>query len=191
MFDFQKKKKTAVEVPVSRDTVSYEQIEESVKQFNKMCNSKLEDIWKIEDETNLVVALYCYIAGKCDYGSKTEILSAPERIFYICQTLESEINNGGFSQFYFNSSGDLAAETPDAFLEIGANRTSNIVRQANSLFENCLNRDRVQREEMLNKYITDEIEEKLNSLDNDFYKYEDDLAKLNLDYVIRNKKEFS
>jgi len=191
MFDFFKRKKTFKDVSVLNESVIKEQIEKSVEQYKQMCGSKLEDIWKFEDETDLVIALDNYIAGKCSYGSKTELLSSPERIFFICQTLEREINNGGFSQFYFNSSGNFAAETPDALSEIGANRTSEIVRQANSLFVKGLNKDRLQCEKMFNEFLTEETEEKLNSLDNDFYKYEDNLLKLNYDYVMKNKENFS
>jgi len=44
---------------------------------------------------------------------------------------------------------------------------------------------------MLNEFLTEETEKKLNSLDNDFYKYEDNLLKLNYDYVMKNKENFS
>jgi len=191
MFDFLKRKKTEKAELELKKTVEKEQIDKSVEQYKQMCGLKIEDIWKLEDETDLVIALDNYIADKCSYGSKIELLSSPERIFFICQTLEREINNGGFSQFYFNSSGNFAAETPNALLKIGAEKTSEIVRHANSLFTEGLNQDRFQRQNMLEQYLTEEIEEELDSLDSAFYKYEDNLAKLNYDYVMKNKGNFS
>src|SRR6185295_11604327 len=47
-------------------------------------------------------------------------LSNPERVFLCVWNLEAEVNNGGFSQFFDNSAGDYAAETPGALRTIGA-----------------------------------------------------------------------
>ena len=41
-------------------------------------------------------------------------LSPGERVFLYVWNLEAEVNNGGFEQFYLNSAGDNAIETPVA-----------------------------------------------------------------------------
>ena len=48
-------------------------------------------------------------------------LSKSEQAIYIIWNLEAEINNGGFNQYYFNSSGQFADLTPDALKLIKAN----------------------------------------------------------------------
>ena len=78
MFDFFKRKKTVQAVSVLNETINKEQIEKSAGQNKKACTSKLEDIWKLENETDLVIALDNYFADKCNSGRKAEILSSPE-----------------------------------------------------------------------------------------------------------------
>lgn len=48
-------------------------------------------------------------------GNNIEKLNEHERVFFITQTLEHEVNNGGFSQSFCNSSGDFSNELVDAF----------------------------------------------------------------------------
>lgn len=61
-------------------------------------------------------------------------LSRPERVFILVWELEAEVNNGGFSQFYFNSAADRARDTAAALRTIGAERTASIVDRANASF---------------------------------------------------------
>ena len=57
----------------------------------------------IEEKENFVVEMDKYIAEKCEYGDSMETLNVEQRILYITQALEMEVNNGGFSQYFFNS----------------------------------------------------------------------------------------
>jgi hypothetical protein len=61
-------------------------------------------------------------------------LSLPEKVFLCVWDLEGEIYNGGFGQYYYNSSGNHACDAVDALRAIGANQTAEIVRKANALF---------------------------------------------------------
>jgi hypothetical protein len=61
-------------------------------------------------------------------------LSPPEKVFVCVWDLEAQVNNGGFHQYYFNSSGDHALDTVDALAAIGAKYTAGLVKQANALF---------------------------------------------------------
>jgi hypothetical protein len=45
--------------------------------------------------------------------------SLPERQLFLVATLAGEVHNGGFHQFFWNSSGDAARETRDALAAIG------------------------------------------------------------------------
>ena len=53
-----------------------------------------------------------------------EQLSQAEQTFRLVWELEGEVNNGGFEQHFFNSSGDIARLAPDALREIGAAATA-------------------------------------------------------------------
>ena len=72
-----------------------------------------------------------YLNKISNYCENIEKLNKSQRILIIIENLEREINNGGFNQFYFNSSGDFANETVECLKIIGANKTSKIVEKAN------------------------------------------------------------
>lgn len=48
-----------------------------------------------------------WLGEKCEYGEKIEKLSEAEKVFYLNQILEREVNNGGLSQFFYNASGNF------------------------------------------------------------------------------------
>ncbi len=110
-------------------------------------------------------------------------LTDPEQVFICIWQLEAEVNNGGFSQYYSNSAGDLALEAPGALEAIGALHTANIVRSANDLFPGGPPRDRDAREELLERMPENAFE----ALDDRFYAYEDDLSLLLYEYVQLHK----
>ena len=61
-------------------------------------------------------------------------LTVPEQVFVAVWTLESDVNNGGFDQYYLNSSGDYAWFAPAALRAIGAEQTAAIAERANAAF---------------------------------------------------------
>lgn len=73
------------------------------------------------------------------------VLSKPERIFYVTQTLEMEVNNGGFSQFFYNSSGNFSNGLVAAFSAIFAPKTAKICAKAISAFGQEIPVDRDER----------------------------------------------
>ena len=148
----------------------------------------IEDIWKIEDEWTFVIEMSSYLANKCEYGDNMEKLNENQRVLYITQSLEGEVNNGGFSQFFFNSSGDFANEVVSAFEKIGATKTAEICKTAVSIYGESVPLDRDERESLL--IDNDEVDEILNDCDNAFFEYEDDLTALNYQFIINNKDSF-
>jgi hypothetical protein len=57
-------------------------------------------------------------------------LTEPERVFLRVWSLEGEVNNGGFAQYFENSAGDYAAGTPDALRSVGAADMAALIEQA-------------------------------------------------------------
>lgn len=151
----------------------------------------LAEIWTIPDANDLIIALNDYVAEKCEYGDRMDVLSAPERVFYIAQSLEMEVNNGGFSQFFYNSSGDFSGELVAALTEIGALKTAEICKKALAAYGRELPADRDERCDLLDELESDEIDELLEECDNAFYDYEDDLNALNHAYVLKHKSAFA
>ena len=115
-------------------------------------------------------------------------LSAAERVVVLVDCVEREVHNGGFHQFYFNSAGDCATETPAALRAIGACRVAAIVEQANALFPGGAPPvDRSERQRVL-----DEIDPGLHvfdHLDRAFHAYPDDILTLVYDFVVAHRDQ--
>ena len=147
----------------------------------------MEHIWNLTDKNDFVVAMTEHLDNKTQYGDDMSLLSEAERIFYITQTLEMEVNNGGFSQFFYNSSGNFAGELVAAFTAIGAHTTAAICQKAVDAFGCDIPVDRDAREELLDELELDDI---LGECDGAFYDYVDNLTELNYHFVIKNKESF-
>ncbi|WP_210465765.1 DMP19 family protein [Rufibacter roseolus] len=150
----------------------------------------LEQLLEAEDTNSSIIKLDDYICKLCSWGEKMDALSQPQKLFFFNQNLEREINNGGFNQFYYNSSGDFAHQTVESLNAIGADKTAEILKKANGQFPNqTVPKDRAERQE-----IVEQIEEEANvvweELDQQFFDYEDDLNSLNLEFVRKNKSFF-
>lgn len=151
----------------------------------------MENIWKLKDSNDFVAAMMEHLEQKTNYGENIAGLSKPERVFYITQTLEMEVNNGGFAQFFHNSSGAFSNELTAAFGEIGAQTTACICKKAIDALGQDIPVDREKREEMLDRIETDKIDEILDACDNAFYDYEDDLNTLNHAFCLKNRQFFN
>lgn len=84
----------------------------------------------------------------------------------------AEICNGGFTQFFDNTTGVLAPEAIEAFEAIGLPEVSSIIKEAVSLFSTPYLRDRDKRMEWLWNEPDEEaarIEKRLRDLDDRFY----------------------
>ena len=158
------------------------------------CNSQMEfnldKTLKIERRDMIVMEIDTYLNEKSEYGEKIEKLNSSQRTFLFVENLEREINNGGFNQFYFNSSGDFSQETLNALLEIGAEKTVKIVENANSEFDNGnVPKDRIERQNKL-ELIEEKAEENWEKCDTEFYEYQDDLTELLIAFILKNKADF-
>jgi hypothetical protein len=75
-----------------------------------------------------------------------EYLSPAARTIYRVGCFEGEVVNGGFSQFFSNSSGNWMMETVDALERIGARLSLGLLAEAATLFPNgVVPRDREER----------------------------------------------
>jgi len=120
-----------------------------------------------------------------------EQLTRPEQIFYGVWELEAEVNNGGFHQYFFNSSGDYAFAIVDALKEIGAHQAATIVHRAIRLFDGGLfSRDLAARQTQL-LALPENSNTKFNRVDEEFYQYPDNLTDLLYAYVRQHPSEIA
>lgn len=113
-------------------------------------------------------------------------LSEAERNFIYVDTLEGQVNNGGFEQFFFNSSGEYTYQVVAAYNAIGAIKTVKIIEEAIMLFPvQPVPKDTDERRDMMED-LDESIADKWDKLDNEFYKYEESIDELIIKYMKDN-----
>jgi hypothetical protein len=117
-------------------------------------------------------------------------LSAPERVFLVIWELESEVNNGGFHQCFYNSSGALAPHVVSALKTIDAPATADIVQRALNAMANTITSwsDDAHRQSGMNQ-LSSEIRQILEDLDQEYYACPEDLTPLLYKYVADHRIE--
>ena len=152
--------------------------------------STLDSLLSADDTNGSIIELDNFIGELCDYGDDYGKLTEPQKLFYFNQNLEREINNGGFNQYFCNSSGDNAHETILSLKAIGADKTANILQKAIDQFpDKKVPKDRDERTEIVEQ-IEELADEVWEELDQKFFTYEDDLNTLNIEFIRKNKDKF-
>jgi hypothetical protein len=104
-------------------------------------------------------------------------LAPKARVAFCIHGFESQVNNGGFHQFFFNSSGEYVRETLAALAAIGAPRTRDLLEQAAAVaFPSGYPSDARTHQDALADY--DGVADTLEQLDNQFFAYTEPLADL-------------
>ena len=78
---------------------------------------------------SLVAAVQEALDGKAARLGQ-QSLSDAERVVLAVEALEREVNNGGYGQFFINSSSGFAQAIVDSLLRIGCPKTANITKSA-------------------------------------------------------------
>jgi hypothetical protein len=124
--------------------------------------------------------------GKQDFAEQ----SIPQKVFSAIWAVESEVNNGGFSQYFQNSSSETAGFVADALDLIDAPRTAGICRRAVTVaFPNGL----PSSPDEISSAATDlapDVEEALSALDQEFFAYPHNLTDLLYAYVSAHPDDF-
>ncbi|AVI52193.1 hypothetical protein C5O00_13925 [Pukyongia salina] len=106
--------------------------------------------------------------------------------------LEAEVNNGGFNQFYFNSSGQYGEMAEIGFMTIGAEKFSKLIKRANKIYSE--NKDQLEEYDdgTMESFSESYIDNLFNDLETDFYKLFDieKIGELRIKYIRENKNEF-
>ena len=150
---------------------------------------EIDKLLTSENVNDSIIELNSYITKLCNYGENINVLNEQQKIFYLNQLFESEVNHGGFEYFFYNKSGNFTHEIIETLNEIGATKTSSILLSAIKLFpDKTVPTDIDERQN-----IIEEIEDDVNSWDEQyqqFLEYEDNLNNLNLEYIRQNKSAF-
>ncbi len=150
----------------------------------------LDNLLNSENTNETIIFIDTFVSEHSSHGENLENLTEAQRNFFFNQALEIEVNNGGFYQYLANLAGAFAHETVISLQIIGATKTAKLLQEAINEFPNAqVPRDRTERVGILID-IGDDAANAWEKLDNEFYKYEDDLNLLNLRYIRENRSEF-
>ena len=109
--------------------------------------------------------------------------SEEQKVFSAIWTLESEVNNGGFDQYFCNSGGDTANFAPVALARIGADQCAAIVLKALRVVSaEPLPVDQDARVDLVTS-LDETAVAGLGDLDTEFFEYPDDLTELLFAFV--------
>jgi len=182
----------------SKSNIDVSEVEKSFDDFNKRkIYVKLDSstLASIPDD-KLEQAIIDFITSKFnkDFSNEYEIvtsLSPGLKAVYSTWILEAEVNNGGFNQFYWNSSGRFAKEAEDGLFLIGALSFLKLMKEANKIYE----QEKPRMQEFKDKGTIEAFSEsyketKLNELDDKFYKLTENLSALRIKYIRLHPEDF-
>ena len=123
---------------------------------------------------------------RVDFGK----LTIPEQVFLLIWELESEVNNGGFHQYFYNSSGALAPNVVSALRTLNAEATADIAQRALNAVDNAITSwsDDAARHANINR-LSPGTRQILENLDQEYYKCPEDLTPLLYKYVAEHRIE--
>ena len=123
--------------------------------------------------------------GKIDVSSQT----FPQKVFSAIWEVETEENNGGFSQYFLNESAESAPFLVEALETIGAPQTADICSRAiKAAYPSGL--PALEEIRFTAADFPDDVLVKLESLDQEFFAYPHNLTDLLFAFVALHPEEF-
>lgn len=184
---------------MSLDPDFMEQIEKSIEEFkNRRIYSELNQsiIAGIADN-RLEQAVIDFIYEKIgeDYEQSFDIITGLPWVYpvvYSTWVLEGEVSNGGFNQYFWNSSGEFAEVAATGFKALGVPDRAEIVQKAIVIASN-------EFPEMKKFYEVGTLEafsksyevSSLDELDAEFYECQGDLSEVRIRFIREHAPEFS
>jgi len=176
-----------------------EQISNSVEAFkNRPIHKELtEQIIDTTSDENLLQVVFDNLSEKqpTDYEKEYETVMSwnkSRQAIYMIWALEAEVNNGGYNQFYFNSSGQFYKHLADALKLVGANKFADLTKRANETFEKENPKITQHQDGTLEGFSKSYDDNPLNKYDDEFYDLykTENLQQIQVDFIRKNKKEF-
>jgi uncharacterized protein DUF4375 len=135
-------------------------------------------------DSEVQYAILDYVHAKMDgrYDQQDAILAslpAGVRALYVISGVEDEVNNGGFNQYYWNSTGKFADQAVAAFEFFSARKHADLMREANRIHAaEQAEIEKFKEKDTLQAFSDSYKVSKLGPLDERFYKMDEDLSAL-------------
>jgi hypothetical protein len=116
----------------------------------------------------------------------------PQQAIYTIWWLEAEVNNGGYNQFYANSSGQFYKLLPDALKLVGAMKFADLTERANKTYESENKKITEHQDGTVEGFSKSYDNNPLNKFDDEFYDLykTENLQQLQVDFIRKHKLEF-
>jgi len=176
-----------------------EQLANSVEAFkNRPIYKELtEQIIDTTSDENLLQVVFDNLSEKqpTDYEKEYEAVMSwnkSRQAIYMIWALEAEVNNGGYNQFYFNSSGQFYKHLPDALKLVGANKFADLTKRANETFEKENPKITQHQDGTIEGFSKSYDDNPLNKFDDEFYDLykTENLQQVQVDFIRKHKTEF-
>ena len=122
--------------------------------------------------------------GRVDFASQNLV----QKTFSAIWELESQVNNGGFEQYFRNSNSDMIAYAPEALQRIGATACADLVKAAVAKIAPIPAEDDARIDAL--DAVLNADEQIFEELDSHFFAYPDNLTELLFAFVAKNQDEF-
>ncbi|WP_460938215.1 DMP19 family protein [Spirosoma humi] len=111
---------------------------------------------------------------------------------YMIWLLESEVNNGGYNQFYANSGGQYSKYLPSALKLVGADRLADLTQRANEVFKKENEKSSDSQDSTTTENSKPYPDYLFKRFDNDFYEIAqvDSLNQVQVDFIRSHKGKF-
>lgn len=126
-----------------------------------------------------------------DYETVMSWNKSNQAIFMI-MIFEAEVSNGGYNQFYYNSSGEFYKQLPSALKLIGAYRMGNLTQRANDIYDKEKSNIKERQDGTIEGFFNSYEGNPLNKFDDEFFKlYEkENLQDIQIAYIRAHKTDF-
>jgi hypothetical protein len=176
-----------------------EQLTKSIEAFkNRPIYKELtEQIIDTTSDENLLQVVFDNLSEKLpkDYEKEYETVMSwnkSRQAIYMIWALEAEVNNGGYNQFYFNSSAQFYKHLPDALKLIGASKFADLTKRTNDTFEKENPKITQHQDGTLEGFSKSYEDNPLNKFDDEFYDLykTEKLQQMQVDFIRKYKTEF-
>ena len=157
-----------------------------LKSLEEYSGQTVDELLSLEGEYRIdsIVAAFQQAVDQKAARDGDEALSPEEQIIVAIEALEAEVNNGGYSQFFLNSSREYAPTIVQALARIGCPKTAEITQRA----IDALNLPSLTDEAIETAMADDEVsEDDLNECDDSYYKSGEDIAGQLFAFIKKNK----
>lgn len=188
--------------PDSNSEIDQEMQDLIDKSFEEFNNRKIYETLTVEvidntEDDKLLQTIFDNIETNFEAGEqytldKISKLTKGQQAIFSIWMLQAEVNNGGFNQFYYNSSGQFSEMAKEGLNFIGAEKFAELVEKANKTYSEIKDDLESKDDGTIESFSESYEGNPLNAYDDKFYELEEseNLDSIQIVFIRENKDEF-